>query len=491
MWSRKNLFETSVILLYALPMLWVGWFYFEPWRDQAHIWVILRDTGWWDIFTTIPSNLHPFLWFLMVKPLVVLGLPYQSSIILNILCCCFAVFLLVKKAPLPVGVKALFVFSYPLIYEFSFPGRIYALGVLLSFLIATYFRDRHKYPLLFIFLLALSFHTHTLFLAFSVPVLLLFVYESWRNKKLFTRTYLISWALIGSSGLYMLWYVSEVGRFRNLLNFGRLKNTLLDCFELGLTGTSGQFGILALFTLLLFIFMQIRKPFIFLASLFALGFAGYSYEEVLPNFIRYYLILPVILISLWWIYEEYGYPMPRANPKTLKSKQKEVSQKKEVSFWKYPTLLFQVLFTFCLAVSCYQGITKWIEEIRSPHSDAGQAAKFLNDKKLQDHILIGHRSYLASSIVPYLPKGKSIWYADRQEFGTYLKLDSVYYLNNTGMTYPEALKAADKEFGRGEKILLALGRPLGEEYRSAWNLIYYTKQKPIQLDEAYYFYIRK
>lgn len=492
--SWKELLLIFTFLIYSILILWVGIFHFEPWRDQAHVWVSTRDGSWWDVFTTIPAHSHPFLWFFLIKILVVLGLPYQASVVLNLVCCIALVGVLAYKAPLPWWLKIAFSFSFPILYEFAFPGRIYALGILLSFLICSVFPVRHRRPILFCSLIALTFHTHFLFLAFSAPVMMMFVFESWLNKKIFTKPYIIGYIIVLLSGFYFLWYVREVGQYSELLNLQKIKVTLLNIFDLSLTVEKNTYSLLTASTVLFFLAAQLRRIKPFLISIFAMVFMVYCYQNILPDFIRYYQVLPAVMICLMWIYEYYAPQLSPANSLILKTKEPKHKPKgptKAWSWWPFLQTGFYILFGLCTLISCKAGIKHLISEISEPHSDARNVAKFLQKNNLLDHTLVGHRSYTASAVVPYLPPTKSIWYADRQEFGTYLKFDSLFYQKNITVTYPQAVSNALSQFGNEKNLLFIASIPLKNEYSVQWNLIYQSNKKTIQTDEVYFIYQRR
>ncbi len=492
--SNNYLSWTNLLTcFYSATLLWVGLVYFEPWRDLAHAWVSVRDLGFTDIFTTIPAHSHPFLWFLLLKPLVLLGLPYLSSVILNITFCILGVYIFVSKCPLPWWIKVLFICSFPMIYEFAFPGRIYALGVFLSFCLCALFKDRHRNPVLFSLLIALLFHTHSLFLSISGTVALLFFLESIKTKTIFQSKYLTGFSLIAISGLYFIWYILEVNQYTDLLGKSRTPNTFLNFLSLGLLAENSQYSFLAVITLILFMISRLGKSIeIILLTLASLSFLIYCYTYITPQQIRYYQILLICMLAWWWIAEKYQpikigvkKPLPKSKIKSNKA------QADKITWFPGWNQLFLFSLGICLFFSSFNGIKNLINEIELPHSDARNAAEFLQKNSLLDHTLIGHRSYTASSVVPYLPPTKSIWYADRKEFGTYLKFDSLFYQKNLSVNYPQAISNTLTQFGNEKKLLFIASIPLAAEYNSQWNLIYQSTQKTIQTDEVYFIYKRR
>jgi len=323
---------------------------------------------------------------------------------------------------------------------------------------------------------------------------MMFVFESWLNKKFFTKPYIIGYIIILFSGLYFLWYVREVGQYSELLNIRKNKVTLLNIFDLSLTIEKNTYSLLTGPTMFFFMAAQLRRIKPFLISLFAVVFMVYCYQNILPDFIRYYQVLPAIVICLMWVYAHYSIEQVTTNtlPKKNKlPKNKTEGPTKTWSWWPYLQSASYILFGVCTLISCIAGIKHLRAEISEPHSDARNAAEFLTKNNLLDHTLIGHRSYTASSVVPYLPPTKSIWYADRKEFGTYLKFDSLFYQKNLSVNYPLAISNTLTQFGNEKKLLFIASIPLAAEYNSQWNLIYQSTQKTIQTDEVYFIYKRR
>lgn len=500
--TAKNILFLITLLVYFAVVAWVGIWHFEPWRDLAHVWVSVRDGSWVDVFTTIPAHSHPFLWFFLVKLLVSVGLPYQASIVLNILVCVLAIAVLLYKAPLPWWLKIIFTFSYPLLYEFSIPGRIYALGVLLCFLICAWYPKRHQKPILFSILIALSFHTHFLFLAFSAPILFVNLYENWTSKTLFKKSNLIGYGILLLSGLYLLWYLMTLRKYAGLLNTTIQKNDILEIFNYAFYLSKDKLPLLTLFTMLAFITAQSKKLIPLLVSIFAFGFMIYSYQHILANFLRYYQILPIVMICLMWLYCMYDQEkLPKIIPpavkipskisaKPVKNKPKTSDITSSFSIWEIAKKASYLSFACCLLFSDYSGITQLKSEVSNIHSDAKNAADYIIKNNYLDHQLVGHRSYTTSAIVPYLPKDKMIWYADRQEYGTFLKFDTLYFKTNISVSYPQAVANAMAKFNQGEKVLLILSIPLPTDLAAQWQMVYASQMQPIQKDEVYFMYVK-
>ncbi|MEP7266913.1 MAG: hypothetical protein ABI844_04745 [Saprospiraceae bacterium] len=491
--TNTQIIKTLALVLFTAITLWVGLFYMEQWRDQAHAWVAVRDGTWWDVFISIPAHVHPFLWFFLVKILVILGLPYQSAVVLNVLFCSAAAALLLFKSPLPWWLTVVFIFGYPLFYEFAFPGRIYGMGSFLAFLVCYLFTKRHDQKIAFSVSVALLLQTHFLFLALGVPVTIWYFIEVFKQKTYLKKDFLIGLFILAASGFYLLWYLLQISQYSEIININHKNENILSIFGNGLTLEKEKYTILVLFTLLLFIFNELKRIPALFFTLSCLGFLFFAYQNVVPDLIRYYMMIPVIMVSILWI----TYVSPETltiKNKIKKSNAKSQKNKPEsniFSIWNYAQYANYILFAICMSISAVKATQAVSTEIKQSHSDAENAAKFIIDNNLLSYEIVGHRSYLASAIVPYFPKGKKIWYADRKEEGTFLKFDTLYYNTDLKVSYADAVHFAMNKFPGNQKVLLLLSIPIPIEFESQWQLIYATQTPQIQRDEAYFIYRKK
>ncbi|MEP7321937.1 MAG: hypothetical protein ABI761_08455 [Saprospiraceae bacterium] len=459
-----------VALIYGMALSFIAIKYFEPWRDLAHLWVSTRDSSIFDLLFKIPVGAVPSLWSLFIKPLTMVHAPYISSIVLNIWACAAAVYLLLRYAPLPYYLKILFVLSYPLIYEFPFPGRIYGFGALLVFLICALYPVRKKSPVLFSVALAGLMHTHPIYLGFLVPIGAFFAWEIFFDKLITPSKKIYSFGILILSGIYFLWYVFQGQKFAKLVKVGAKKDFFPSTLSQSFLADAGLSWILALGLLisLLLLFYKYRTIIMFS---FMLIFSFYMYHEVTPNFIRYFLMLPVMTIGLLWVH----------------SLQFKLTGFYKNNFEKRIYTGSAIIFALCCCLSAKNGLIMLSREIKEPHSYSEEAGKFINEHYPQ-HTIIGHRCYTASAVVPYLKNQQSIWMADEEKFVSYIMGDSLYYQTAFKYSYPEALQNALKKFPYEKKLILLFSIPLPPEYSKGWKLVYQSEKRPIQYDEVYFIY---
>ncbi|MBR5419904.1 MAG: hypothetical protein IK115_02010 [Lachnospiraceae bacterium] len=158
-------------LLYFLVHLFMI-FRHESWRDEAYVWVLLRNGSFKDILRELPLVGHPGLWFFLLLPFARAGFPFAFAGIFSLIPMTVALWLLLSEEKLPavfrLGVAASSVFLYfnPVIC------RPYGLSVLLCVLLMRFWRGRREKSLRYCAAAALLAQTHVVFAGFCGGLLL-------------------------------------------------------------------------------------------------------------------------------------------------------------------------------------------------------------------------------------------------------------------------------------------------------------------------------
>jgi hypothetical protein len=161
----RNWKTVSTAIIVGLLTIWLAIVLFtstrhEFWRDEVRALSIARAAhSPLDIFR-IRNEGHPALWYLLLylcksivdSPLV---LP-----VLSITIAFAAVVLFLFRAPFPLWLRALFIFSALPLYEYSVMARNYGISMLLFFIAAALYRERDEHPLWLAFVLALLANTN-------------------------------------------------------------------------------------------------------------------------------------------------------------------------------------------------------------------------------------------------------------------------------------------------------------------------------------------
>ena len=117
----KTWLDISFIVLYAVLTLLLV-LHHEPWRDEAHPWLIVQRYGFIELFFKYLHLVYggcPFLWYLLLFPFVKLGFPYTSMLFLNWSIAVGAAALFVINAPFKR------IFKYCLIFSRSVAGALF------------------------------------------------------------------------------------------------------------------------------------------------------------------------------------------------------------------------------------------------------------------------------------------------------------------------------------------------------------------------------
>jgi len=130
----------------------------EPWRDELHPWVMMRDSaGFLDVtFGDRIYEGHPPLWFWYLRAWTRLTRHVWGLHAATIAAEAAAVLLFFRWAPFPRVLKILLAFSYLLGFEYGIMSRNYTLGVLCAFAFVASFRTFRPRALTFALLGLLS-----------------------------------------------------------------------------------------------------------------------------------------------------------------------------------------------------------------------------------------------------------------------------------------------------------------------------------------------
>lgn len=146
-----------------------------PFYDETHAYII-SQLSFGEIFQLSRIEGHPILWYLILKPFNSLNFYPYSMAIINWVFASFMILVFWKKASFNNYIKFLLTFSYPFFQYFGIVSRPYTLGVLIIFLLCSFYKDSIKKPILYSSLLILcaNINVITSFIAFGFGVLFLF-----------------------------------------------------------------------------------------------------------------------------------------------------------------------------------------------------------------------------------------------------------------------------------------------------------------------------
>lgn len=226
-------FITVVLLCWAWINFWVAWRY-EPWRDVAQSWMIVRQLNLSGVMAQLKYEGHPCLWFLLLMPLAKCGLPFQTIFVVSFMLTGVGIWLFMRYAPVGKLVKLAVVFSGAGMYYLPVIARSYALVPLLLMLLWLAYPRRYIRPLRYAVLLFLLCQVHVLLCGLVGVLMLLWVIGMPKAISQHTARlpYLVSalvtmvgavgflyWQLSGSVGINQqvsLAVISNLATLRNL-----------------------------------------------------------------------------------------------------------------------------------------------------------------------------------------------------------------------------------------------------------------------------------
>lgn len=389
----------GIILRILILILYLGINYMlvqkhEPWRDEAHHWLISRDLSYSGIIEEMKYDGHPCLWNLILAPFAKAGLPYKTLNFISLFFMTAAAILLLFFSPFPFWLDALLLFSPAFTYYFSANARQYSLIPLILMGLAATYRERHRKPFRYGCLIALLVQTHVIMLGMAAILALLWLIEtihieSGQSKFLYCLKCLGLPIISASFLLFQLiqvpgtstWYRSDQ---IPLSEAGYHLRAAFDRSTLCLFGSRS--AVLCIFLLLLvicllsfFLFHTHESGRITLVCFFSIIFQIFVFSFIYQESIQRLLTWPVIFTFAFWVILAMN---PRLPEKLMFS-------------------AFLTLATVFLAITNYPLI---IEDYRMPYSDSKRTAEFINQHIPIGALILTNYDTGTEAIIPYLKK---------------------------------------------------------------------------------------
>jgi len=424
--KKDVLFLSSISILYSILTL-IGVLNHEPWRDEAQVWLIVRDLNFSEIFSQFSVQGNLFLWYLILLPFAKLGFPYITIQIIHWLISVSTATIFIFKAPLSKITKVVFVFSYWMIFEYGVVARDYMLTVLFLFLIASYYNTRFTNPkrhAVFIFFL---FNCHIL--GFGAALALSIIYfiekknvEPIKGSKVSLSIIILGLLVFIAQLLPSNWYSGVASNetvpatYLPTLDSNAVW-TILTSVENAFIPTSFNFEEIKLplffFLALGFFFISlIRKPFAFIFLMISVLWLFYVFITK-QYYERYTGLILVFIIFTMWLKEYYVATNIFITSRFSNNLNQSILDSS-----------FNTFLVLSLIVNSMTGLSSIRKEYLYSFSGANEVATYINKQELQNNEFATYRCW-SSSIAAYLPKTK-IWSIDMKRYETYFILDSTY-----------------------------------------------------------------
>lgn len=491
---RKNFDYIVLILFVGISVSAV--FFHEPWRDEAQAWLIARDimnpVGF---LYQMRYEGTPPLWHLILVGLNILNLPYVSMAIVHLIIISLAAFVLIKYSKFSRLQKFLILFGYFFIYEYNFIARNYALSVLLLFVISALYSYRFEKKVWYLFFVGLLATTNSHSFIITGILTLFYTFELyWNSKenglKLNLKSYLyliipaafilVSYYLVRNPDdlmpFYKDWYfnIFQPQDFNRIATAFSIAFVPIPLFRIDFWNSSifeGMPFFKALIAILcyfsaLFVLRKSKRTLIlyFLISsaliLFFLVKAPLSNRHIGFLFISWIFCLSI-----------------SPNIKDLFAK------KSFENLFIYSILLLQ-LFSGFLAVSY---------DIQNPFSAAAETKDYFIKSEIpkENTLIATYPSYVAESVLPYLPAKTQFYYLEYEEFHSYM-IWNTKYNNSLSLNDEQVLDRIQKVEGDYSVTYLVINHRISDpKVLEKFELVFESKWDIITDEERYFIYKSK
>lgn len=476
----KEKIPTVTWIIY-LTITFVAVLFHEANRDEAQAWLIVRDLNIEEIFSQLSVKGHPGLWYLILLPFAKSGFPYITMHLIHWLIMASAVGIFLYKAPVHFITKVFFVFSYFILFEYTIVARNYGLTVLILFLIAAFYKNRftspYKYALLIVLLLNCNVHS----IGAGIALLIVYVAEIKKDaliRKLKFPIIIIVSGLIAAviqliPSAHLPHDVTIHSEYIPLLNINSIwvTTTGIQNAFIPITPEYEELKVALFFTfvfvLFLYSFYKTKQVFTFL--LISSFWLFYIFSVKLSGSWRHEGLLLIFIIFSIWINSFY---QNSSEPVDLR--------------YKIDNFL-KIFLTLALSINTVFGLSTIKKEIQNNFSGTKELAHFIIHNHLENNDIACYRSWRASGISPYLPNAH-LWFIDREEYGTYFILDSVFQQKGDALSEEEILATTKRKY---KEVLLLLNGPLLKVNDSSFyaTLLFNTKKMDWGTDdEIFYLY---
>lgn len=453
--------------LFALlcGVLLVGYFVHEPWRDETQAWLMARDMSFSELWRNAGMEGHPIGWHLLIKPLAMLGLPFESIRFLNIILVLLAAAVVLMKAPFSLWQRAAIVFGIPFLY-FGVWARSYSLLLLLSVLLASLYSKRHDHCISYAVVLGLLANTVTLFVPFSGLMGFWWIIECFFSKDgLRARRFLAIcvFVVIYFSAIIQLIPPVEVTSFRVSSRFGVFLENLSFQKYIKL------FGFLTIppFFIAPWMYLILKNDRILgFIGLLSMCFFQFVHMFVYRLTDRHFFACFIIMIIVTWIFRERNI--------TCCSKEK-------CGF----NIIYFCFFSLSI-LSIYDGMRRICVDYYYINSNIQNTVPFVREH-LYNTPVAAHRIGETFPLLAYLP-GKKFWSPVTRDWGTYGVFDA-NYLNNFDLSINTAALIILSDCPQPRPCMI-FNAPWSNASSANYILIFATKEKSTQ-EEDFYIYAPK
>lgn len=475
--KEERAFAFVLTLVFAAWVLFVA-FHHEPWRDEADVWLAARDMTPRQLFRWLGGAGTPGLWYVMLMPFAKLGFAYPTMTFLHAGLAIVTAALVAFCAPFSRLFKALYVFSYYMVYEYAVVARSYVLTVLLLVLLAMALTAKTRRTWLIGLLLFLLFNSNvhgfliagTFSLALAVDVI---------RRRDFSAGALVGAALALAGGLLAFAQLLPSNNAQVIGAGGPqwfiAGDAISHAFFPQLPAYPGAYfhwahgrawaawpmyyGVRCFGAALFLAILFFARRNVLATSVTAASTLAVLYVCIFKWFggPRHAGLLWALLLFLLWAAR---WPLA------------VYEGEDETSVMSRLHRLTRGGLAFSLACGVIAGILWSYRDVRFAYSDSKQMAGYIKSHDLESRPIVGWPAVFTEPVLPYLPKTR-FWDAGRETFGTYMPWDRQMNADRH-MKPAEVLERVRRAFPDGDYLLLVAAEPLNNTQAAGYRLVYQT-----------------
>jgi hypothetical protein len=433
--GRSRVLRLIALAVYVAAIILLE-LHHEPWRDEADPWLLARDADFFTFFHRMGLSGTPGLWHSILVPFARSGMPYGSQAVLQVLLASCTAALILWKAPFPIWLRIITIYSYYFSYEYSVVVRSYALGVLLLFSIAAMYPRRFEKPLAFGILVALLANTNTHSLIIAAMIGAGFLLEGHRRA-------------LGGAAIMLIGGVAAAAQVypppdsisRGVLLYTpqavpiAISAAFFPTFPFAGAAIAG----VVVIAVVAWSLRNDRVPLLVMCGAYA-GLAFLYIYKWIGGFRHAGFVLLVILYALW------------------------ISSSRSLA--AYVALGLTLIVSIAGAARVAQ--LDW----NYAFSGAKEMAAFIRGEHLESLPIAAHSETTTSAVCPWIPH--PFWYAGSQREGTFNMWDQRFE-RGLEVPYPQAVENAKRHFA-GRDYLLLLNVEMPNPAANGFRLLYTNHQ---------------
>lgn len=417
----------------------VGYVAHDPWRDELQAWNMARDMSLLDLIRNAGNEGHPIGWHVLIKPLSMLALPFESLQIMNLIFALAAVFLYFKYAPFSPWFKTLLVCTAPFVFVLL-NARVYSLIAFLMMLQSCLHSSRLRSP--WPYAISLAVLANTVVLCFPYVLLSAWLWIKSARAAHLKNVVLPAFCFLCAAFFgAVIQIIPSIAKIESIIKSRfSIINNLLSSFDTG-------FIFLIIFFVIIFIFFA-RFLWSFSNNFSLLIIFSFLFFFCIHLFVYslslYHIVVFAFIIhaSVWIFWNDIEISLLRKKFLTL----------------KYMYCILNIFALFSSAHMLYIEVTQ-------DNSNVTKAVPFVR-KYLSQLPVAGHSMSKVSSLSALLP-GMKIWNPVTQEWGSFAVFDERWQRSrHTPMD--EVVAAIFEQCDAFRPVLILSERwstPLSHEYR--------------------------